>query len=241
MTEDPRYEVVRAHPDGEATVSRLALTAAEYGFDGVVVCNRGDEPADYDADAIEDEFGVAVVDGVEIRTDDPSRASGFLGNHRPSTTVVAVFGGSNVMNRFAVEQPSVDVLSHPTTGDATVDQVLARTAAENGVRLELSFAPLLGEPGGGRVRTIEDLRRLWDLIEQYDAPYVVTAGARSHLGMRGPRELAALGEAIGLSAADVSAGLAEWAAIAERNRSRQDDSFVESGVRREPRDDVNGE
>jgi ribonuclease P/MRP protein subunit RPP1 len=230
MTDDPLYEAVTAYPQGEATVARLALTASEYGYDGIVVRNHGDERPAYDADAIESTYDVDVVKGVEIRTDDPSSASGHLGNHRPEATIVAVHGGTDAMNRFAVAQPAVDVLAHPTAGDASIGQVLARTAAENGVRLEVSLAPLVGETGGSRVRAIEDLRRLWTLIEQYDVPYVLTAGAQSHLDMRARRELAALGDIVGLSETDVERGLAEWADLSNRNEIRQEGSFVEPGV-----------
>ena len=40
------YEAVHCHPDGESTAARQALSAAEYGFDGIVVRNHGDRVAD---------------------------------------------------------------------------------------------------------------------------------------------------------------------------------------------------
>lgn len=229
-TDVARYEAVRAHPDGESTASRLAMTAAEYGYDGIVLRNHGDVPAETDIGAIEERYGIDVVEGIEIVASDPSRASGYLGGHRPEATIVAIHGGTDAMNRFAVEQPAVDVLAHPTAGDAEPDQVLARTAAENGVRLEVCLSPLLDEPGGSRVRSITDHRRLWTLIEHYDVPYVVTMGSRSHLDLRAPRDLAALGTTIGLDAVDVERGLAEWARLADRNRRRSSGDFVEPGV-----------
>lgn len=234
------YEAVTAHPAGESTVARLALTAAEYGYDGVVVRNPGDQVPEYDPEAIAGEYDVDVVEGVEITADDPSRASGFLGNHRPKRTIVAVRGGTAAMNRFAVEQAPVDVLARPF-GDLTdgsgaevdVDHVLAKTAAENGVRIEFSLAPLLHTTGGTRVRAIQNLRRLRELVDQYDAPYVITAGATSHLELRGPRDLVALGEVIGFSDRGVRQGLREWHALAERNRERQSEAVIEPGVKRE--------
>jgi len=57
------YEAVHVRPDREAneradgnepgntdgsTVARIALTASEYGFEGIVVRNHGDSPASYD-------------------------------------------------------------------------------------------------------------------------------------------------------------------------------------------------
>ncbi|MFB6173286.1 MAG: RNase P subunit p30 family protein [Halobacteriales archaeon] len=225
------YEAVRSRPEGESTVARLAATAADCGFEGVVVRNHGDGRAAYDAAAIRDRHGVDVVDGVELRADDPGRLAGFLGSHRPERTVVCVHGGSGTANRFAANNEQVDVLAHPTRG--AVDDVLARTAAEHGVRLEVDLGPVLREDGGRRVREIADLRRLRDLIEAYDVPHVVTAGATGHLDLRAPRELAAVGEAIGLDGGWIEAGLAEWGRLAERNREREA-RYVEAGVRRGP-------
>ena len=226
------YEAVHAHPDGEATVARLAMTASEYGYEGVVVRNHGDSPAAYDPDAVAETYGVDVVPGVEVRAEDPSRASGFVGNHRDRHTVVAVHGGDPAINRFAVEQPAVDVLAHPTC-EGEFDHVLARKAAENGVRVELSLRPLVTERGGSRVRAIEGLRRLADILDQYDTPFVASVDPRSHLDLRSPSDLAALAETAGLDAGTVRQGLAEWGRLAERNRERASDRFLEPGVYRE--------
>ncbi|PSQ57455.1 MAG: ribonuclease P [Halobacteriales archaeon SW_9_67_25] len=200
------YEGVHAYPDGASTVGRLALTASEYGYDGV------------------------VVRSVEIRAADPSQASGFVGNHREDATIVAVHGGDPVINRFAVEQPAVDVLAHPMAGDGEFNHVLAREAAENGVRVEVSLKPVLHRDGGQRVRDLRALRKLWEILDHYGTPYVVSTDPGSHLGLRAPRELQALGSVVGIDADDVAAGLAEWGRLAERNRERSSASFVEPGV-----------
>ena len=224
------YEAVYAHPDGESTVARQALTAADYGVDGIVVRNHGDEPTEYDADAIAEEYGIDVVTGVEVRTTERSQLGGYVGNHRSKRTVVAVDGGDPAINRFAVEQPAVDVLAHPMAGDGDFNHVLAAAAAENGVRIEFSLRPVLQASGGRRVRALRDLRKLRELVEDADAPYVVSADPRSHLELRAPRELAALGAAIGFDADDIRSGLAEWGRLAERNRTRTSGAFVEPGV-----------
>jgi ribonuclease P/MRP protein subunit RPP1 len=83
------------------------------------------------------------------------------------------------------------------------------------------------------VRAIERLRRLADILEQYDTPFVVSVDPRSHLDLRAPRDLAALGETVGLDAETVREGLAEWGRLAERNRERAAERFVEPGVYRE--------
>ena len=225
------YEAVHARPDGRSTVARQALTAAEYGFDGIVVRNHGDEPADYDPEAISEAYDVDVATGIEVRADDPSVASGYVGNYRPERTVVGVHGGDPQMNRFAVEQTAVDVLAHPMRGDGDFNHVLAAAAAENGVRVEFSLAPVLRQEGGSRVRAIQDLRKLRELVADADAPYVVSADPVGHLQFRAPRELVAVGETIGFDADAIRDGLAEWQRLVERNRDRQSDAFVEPGVR----------
>lgn len=231
------YEAVHAHPDGDTTVARLALTASEFGFDGIVVRNHGDEPASYDPDEISETYDVDVVTGVEIRAEDPSRASGFVSSHRQHQTIVAVHGGSPAINRFAVEQPQVDVLAHPMAGDGDFNHVLAKEAARNGVRIEFSLAGVLRDAGGSRVRTLQDLRKLREIVRNYDAPYVVSADPSAHLQLRAPRELRAVGETIGFSPEEIDAGLREWGELAERNRTRQADSYVQPGVRRTDQDE----
>jgi ribonuclease P/MRP protein subunit RPP1 len=224
------YAAVHAAPDGKTPVSDLVATASEYGFGGVVVRNHGDAHADYDAGTLSERFGVDVVEGVEIRAEDPSRASGYVGLHRESATLVAVHGGTDRLNRFAVEQPAVDVLAHPMVGEGDFNHVLAKTAARNGVRVELSLRRVLRSEGGERVRALRDLRKLRDLLAEYDTPCVVSADVSSRLQLRAPRDLVALGDLVGIDAAVVRAGLAEWGALAERNRYRRSDAFVEPGV-----------
>lgn len=227
------YAAIHARPDGESTVARLALTAADYGFDGIVVRNHGDRPASYNPGAIHDAHGIDVVPGVEIRTDDRSRAGGFVGSHRPDVPIVAVHGGDHDINRFAVEQPAVDVLAHPMAGDGDLNHVLVEAAADNGVRIEVNLAPVLRDAGGDRVRAIAGLRKLRELLEDADAPFVVSGDPASHLELRAPRELAAVCERLGFDAEAAATGLAEWGRLAERNQERQSDQFVEPGVRRE--------
>jgi ribonuclease P/MRP protein subunit RPP1 len=230
------YEAVHARPDGASTVARLAQTAADFGFDGIVVRNHGGQPASYDPAAVAAETDIDVVVGVEVRAADPSRARGYVGNHRQDRTIVVVHGGDPAINRFAVEQPAVDVLAHPMAGDGDLNHVLAREAAANGVRLEVNLEPVIQESGGSRVRAIADRRKLRELIEQYEVPFVVSADPTSHLGLRAPRELVALCKRFGFDAAAAEAGLREWAWLADRNRDLQSDRFVEPGVRRGPSD-----
>lgn len=231
------YEAVRAYPAGESTAARFALTAAEYGFAGIVVRNAAErgfgEPGDDGGSTTEtlvEEYAVDVVDAVEISGEDPSAASARVRDHRPERTLVVV-RGSRALNRFACEEPRVDVLSRPMA-DGDVNHVLVRAAKRNGVRLEFDLGRVLRASGGHRVRALSDLRKLREIVAYYDAPYVVSANPESHLQLRAPRELRALGAVVGFSRDGIEAGLAEWGRLAARNRDRLSESFIEPGVRR---------
>lgn len=226
------YEAVRARPAGPSTVARLAATAAEYGYDGLVVANSPEEPPAYDAAAIETAFGVDVVRGLTLTPDDPAAARGAVGHHRPETTVLALDGGDPEMNAFAVRQAKVDVLRRPMAGDGDLDHVLVRLAAEHDVRLAVELGPVLRSTGPARTRAIGGLRKLRELVEDAEAPFVVTAGAGSHLELRAPRELAAVAATAGFDREAVERGLAAWGDLAATNRARRSADVVEPGVRR---------
>ncbi len=226
------YEAVHATPEGRSTVARFAHAAREYGFSGIVVRDHDEASARTDPERIEEAYGVDVVRGTTVRAEDPERASGHLGSRREDCTILAVHGGTNALNRFAVEQERVDVLIRPMAGEGDFNHVLAKAAARNGVRIEFDLSTVLRLGGGPRVQALSDLRKLRELVEQYGTPYVVSAAPESHLQLRAPRELVAVGEQVGFSAEAIEQGLREWGRLARRNREIASASFIEPGVRR---------
>jgi len=220
------YEAVTI--DTDATSLELVVDrAATFEFDGVVVRN-----ADSLSAGALDDRAIDTVDATTIRTTDPQAASGAVGNARSDHTLVLLAGGSPEMNRFAVEAEKVDVLTRPMSRDGDVNHVMVKAAATNGVRIEFDLGGVLRRTGGRRVRAIQSLRKLYELVEYYDAPYVVSAGAASHLELRAPRELRAVGEQIGIPGDWLSEGLAEWGRLTSRNRHVRSESFIEPGVER---------
>lgn len=233
------YEAVHAHPDGETTVARHAATAARYGYDGIVVRTRDalgaatdeGEPS-REAAALRDAYGVDIVDAVEIDAEDPTSAAGAVGNFRSERTVVCLGGGDDELNRFVVEDPRIDVLTRPMSGSGDFNHVFAKAARDNDVHVEFDFGPLLRATGGHRVRALADLRKLREIVTYYDAPHVVSANPSSHLELRAPRELIAAGTAVGFDPEWIRDGLRAWGTIADWNRERRSEAFIEPGVRR---------
>lgn len=226
------YEAVTATPDGESTVRRFAATAARQGFEGIVVRNAGAADPAFDAAAVREEYDVDAVDATEIVADGPTAASGALSEARREYTLLCVRGGTPTLNRFVAEEERVDVLTKPMAGQGDINHVIARAAADHDVRVEFDFGAVLRESGGPRVQALRGLRKLRELVEQYDVPYVVTGSPRSHLQVRAPRELRALGEAIGFDATQIEAGLDEWGVLAARNRHRRSADFIAPGLER---------
>lgn len=228
-TDTGPYEAAYAYPDGEATPARLVKTAAEYGFGGLVVRTR---EADYDPAALSEKFGIDVVRGIEVVADGQEAASGSIGNYRADCDLLLVRGRTPKLNRFAVEQDRVDVLTRPFADRGDVNHVIVKEARTHDVRIEVNLGPVLRSKGGTRVRRMQKLRKLRELLAEYDAPYVVSGGPASHLELRAPRELVAVGERIGFDAEALRAGLAEWGRLVARNREYRDPSFVSPGVKR---------
>ncbi|MGB9965484.1 RNase P subunit p30 family protein [Halobacterium sp. CBA1126] len=226
------YEAVHAHPDGDSTVARFAATAASAGYDGVVVRSRSDARPDVDRDAVADEYGVDVVDGVELDAADVPQASGAIAGLRSEATMLVVRGGTPELNRFVAESPRADVLAGPMRGSGDVNHVVVKAAKRNAVHVEFDFSRVLRASGGERVQALRGLRKLRELVDHYDAPFVVSADPDSHLELRAPRELLAVGEEIGFDRDRVRAGLEAWGELAERNRHRTSEEFITTGVER---------
>lgn len=226
------FEAVRARPAGPSTLARLAVTAADYGYTGLVLANPPDARPAGDPGAIAEAYDIDIVDGRTLEPSNPAEAAGMLGHHRPETTVLALRGGHDGLNRYAVRQDKLDVLARPMGEGGDVDDVLVQAATDHGVRLAVDLGSVLRARGDDRTSAIAGLRKLRELVADAGAPYVVTAGAASHLELRAPRELAAVAAVAGFDREAVEAGLAEWGRLAERNRERLSDGYVSPGVRR---------
>lgn len=237
--ETATYEAVCPHPDGETTPSRFAMAAAEHGYEGIVL--RGSRETfeggtDESSVSSGDPYGVDVVPGIELLPDSASQLGELVAGVRNRAVAVIVRGGDTEINRAAVEESRVDVLSRPFGtrggGDGDVNHVLVKAARDNDVAVEFDLSPVVRSSGGRRVRALRRLRKLRELVDYYDPPFVVSGRPQSHLGLRSPRELVAVGSQIGFEQETVREGLERWGTIAARNRRRLSDSFIGEGIER---------
>ncbi|WP_292391089.1 ribonuclease P protein component 3 [Methanosarcina sp. UBA5] len=189
---------VHAVPDGENMIEQLAALAWHLGYSGIALANHSDKlPQSQLVLPSTNEF--EFFRGIELVEENPSKLHGLIGKFRKSVDVLIVHGGSETVNRAALENPRVDILNHPAFAKSSgLNQVLAKAAAENDVAIGLTIRPLLHSRGPRRVRLLSDLRSNLDLARKYDVPLVLSSDAMSCFDLRSPMETLALAEVCGL-------------------------------------------
>ncbi len=226
------FEAVHIFPVGKSTLSRMAATASNYGFDGIVTRKFVGDHSDITLKKISEAFEITVFSGMEIKSEKTSSLSGHINGNRFKTPVLCVHGGDPSVNLFASKQKSLDVLCHPMDSGGDLNQVIVKEAMRNNVCIEINFRDILRGSGKNRIRSLGKTRKQWDLISNYGAPFVVSADPTSHLEMRSPTDLISIGELIGMSAADVKQGLSKWGEIAAHNLEILRNERVSPGVTR---------
>lgn len=245
---------VHAVPDGENTVEDLAYLAYHFGYSGIAVANHSDKPLKVRTlpRAIE---GLEVFKGVVVVEENPSKLQGMVRKFRSNTDVLIVHGGSEAVNRIAVENPAVDILSHLSFEKSSgFNHVLAKAAAENGVALGVDLRSLLHSRGQRRIRLLSDLRVNLDLARKYDVNLILLSDAMSCFDLRAPREMLAMAEVCGFEETEALEALSTVPeAIFKKNRTfgnvlegvevfkeedlkekdLQEDAFKESALKRE--------
>jgi ribonuclease P/MRP protein subunit RPP1 len=189
---------VHAVPDGENTVEQLAALARHLGYSGIALANHSDK-LPQSRPVLTSTDGLEIFRGIELVEENPSKLNGLIGKYRQSVDVLIVHGGSETVNRAALENPRVDILNHPAFDKSSgLNQVLAKAAAENGVAIGLTLRPLLHSRGSRRIRLLSDLRANLDLARKYDVSLVLSSDAVSCFDLRSPMETLALAEVCGL-------------------------------------------
>ena len=220
---------VHAVPDGENTAEQLAALARHFGYSGIALANHSDKlPQSQPVLSSTNEF--EVFRGIELVEENPSKLHGLIGKFRKSVDVLIVHGGSENVNRAALENPKVDILNHPAFDKSSgLNQVLAKAAAENNVAIGLTLRSLLHSRGPRRVRLLSDLRANLDLTRKYDVSLVLSSDAMSCFDLRSPMDALALAEVCGL---EEDEALEAMTTVPERiiSRNRLGPGYIREGV-----------
>ena len=189
---------VHTIPDGDNTAEQLVALARHFGYSGIALANHSDK-LPKSRHVLTSTGGFEIFRGIELVEENPSKLNGLIEKFRQSVDVLIVHGGSETVNRAALENPRVDILNHPAFDKSSgLNQVLAKAAAENGVAIGLTLRPLLHSRGSRRIRLLSDLRANLDLARKYDVSLVLSSDAVSCFDLRSPMETLALAEVCGL-------------------------------------------
>ncbi len=220
---------VHAVPDGENTVEQLAALARHLGYNGLAVANHSDKLSQ-SRPVLPSTGEFEIFSGIELAEENPSKLHGLIGKFRKSVDVLIVHGGSEAVNRAALENSRVDILNHPAFDKSSgLNQVLAKAAAENNVAIGLTLRPLLYSRGPRRVRLLSDLRANLDLARKYDVSLVLSSDAMSCFDLRSPMETLALAEICGLEEDEALEALTTVPEkIISRNRPRP--GYIREGI-----------
>ncbi|TQD26257.1 ribonuclease P protein component 3 [Methanolobus vulcani] len=218
---------VYSAPEGKNTIEELAAFSSRLEFGGIAIINPSGSSQPVKAKKV---HGFEVFSGVEVRVDNPSRLHGMVGKYRKNTDIIVVRGGSENINRAAVENSNVDILcGFGSMKDNGLNHVLAKSASDNNVAISFDLGEVIVHRGGKRVRTLSNFRKDLALVRKYNVPFILTSNARSCYDLRAPRELIALAGLFGMTKEEAVYGLST---IPESiiSRNRPSSKYVFEGV-----------
>ncbi len=180
-----------------------------------------------------------LLTAIEIRVSKAAQLHGLIGKHRKNADVLIVRGGDETINRLALENPNVDVLSYPLTSrDGGLNHVLAKEASLNNVAVAFDLGPLVKGRGGKRVRTLSHYRANLMLLRKYNVPMILTCNASSYFDLRAPRELIALSSMFGMEKEEAIRALSDTPLAIIRNNI-ENDRYICEGVEILEESDIN--
>jgi ribonuclease P/MRP protein subunit RPP1 len=166
--------------------------------------------------------------GTEI-AGSPGQLRNLAARVRKSTDVVVALGGTEELNRAALETPEVDMLiNHTIGGRCGINHVLARLARKNGVAIGLDLNQLMNSYRLGRIQGFSAMAEAAGAARRFGAPITLTSGARDPWDMRSPSELIAMGRLLGLTEAEARQGLSD--SMVRENRKRLSGKWIMPGV-----------
>lgn len=171
--------------------------------------------------------------GLEIITNNPEELRKLTRKNRNKINYISAFGGNLKINRSALENRQVDVLSRPyfKRHDSGLNHVLAKLAYDNDVAIELSLKDILTNHLSYRAKVISHFKDILLLHRKFEFPLVLTTGSSGVYDTKSCRDFFAIFRSIGFSEAEIVNGVCNVPEhIIDFNNSRKD--MVVYGVRK---------
>lgn len=228
MAESLFYDLnIHLNAEDSNVLNNLSLLAKHLGYSGIAI--NGVENAPKLARSVDiDDFN--LFSAVELKVSNASKLHGQIGKYRNKVDVIAVSGGSESINRAAVENPNVDILVKlATPKDNGFNHVLAKEAADNNVAISFDLGDIIHLRGGRRVHSLMNFRKNLLLVRKYDVPFILTSNAVSAFDMRAPREMIALAGLFGMTREEAISGISDMPKSIALKKSRLP-GYVMEGV-----------
>ena len=191
---------VHSQPDFADSPNRMVLEAKKLGYSGICLSSINPGNVIFSPDistSLINNFDVYT--GIEIKEDNVAKMKKNVVRLREKCDIIIVGGGSEEINRAALEDGKVDILTHSTSRGFPLNHILAKAAADNGVALDFDPDTIIMQRGGNRIKILTAQRKNVQLARKYDVSMIITSNAKSHYDLRGPREMMALGMIIGMT------------------------------------------
>lgn len=169
---------------------------------------------------------------LEIKSNNINEIRKYTNKFRNKALCISVVGGDLKVNRAAVENIRVDVLSRPYLNrfDSGLNHVLAKEAKKNDVAIELCFKDVLRSYLSHRAKFISNFKDIYTLYRKFDFPLVLSSRADSVFDIRTTNDFIAFFKQTGLHDAEIEKSFKTSKNILEFNENR--DRMILKGVRR---------
>jgi len=220
--------------DTDASESML-LEATRLGFTGVGLTQ---DTRNLDSPVKEPRGdSLNIARRIDLRPRNPNELTSSLRRIRRRFEIIAVECRSKPVARQAARDHRVDILNFPTQihvrRRVRFDRQEASLASGTNCAYEINLSDLLNKGAHVTSRLLSMMTVEVENAIRHDVPVVVSSGADEPLLMRGPRELAASMQLLGIGEEESLDMVSDipWRML-EMNRGKLEPSYVSPGVRR---------
>jgi len=173
-----------------------------------------------------------VALGIELQGG-PNEIQKLAKSVRRQHELILVRGGTEEINRAALETPEVDILVNPNlgNGECGINHILARLGAKNRVAVCFELREIIQSYKKTRSQLLTSYLETARFVRKYKCPFVLSAGAASEWDMRSPSELIAFGKFLGFRENECRRALS--GEIVKENRKRLSGKWIMPGVEME--------
>ncbi|WP_458456238.1 ribonuclease P protein component 3 [Methanobrevibacter sp.] len=214
----------------------IAIEASRYGWSHINFSynqNEFSRALDFKKDlndSLENVIGFDYT--LEIDSPNINEIRKISNKFRNKSSCISVVGGDLKVNRAALENVRIDVLSRPYLRryDSGLNHVLAKEAVKNNVAIELCFKDVLKSYLSPRAKIISSFKDIYALYRKFGFSLILSSRAESVFDIRTTRDFIAFFKQTGLSDGEILKSFESAGNILDFNKNRH--QMIFKGVRR---------